>query len=418
MSDTVIQVENLSKRYKIGLREKQAKTLRQAVKRIASSPFKYLNSVLREPTPEEVFWALQNISFEVKQGDVVGIIGRNGAGKSTLLKILSQITEPTSGYAEIRGRVGSLLEVGTGFHPDLTGRENTYLNGTIMGMRKREIDRRFDEIVDFAGVEKFIDTPVKHYSSGMYTRLAFAVAAHLTPEILIIDEVLAVGDAQFQKKCLGKMEDVAEKEGRTVLFVSHSMGAVSQLTAKCLFLVNGKMISYGPTQEIVNKYVQSGYSQLCEGKIYKKDKSKYDCQKPIEFEQIKVEQGKDSAIECEILYIVRMPIKSVIAMKVTNSQGFVITTVRDTDHDPNLFLKAQGQYRAKFSLSADDWCPGIYFLTFSLADMVSKRYEILEEILSFEVSLNDKDKTPGWSREGLFLKQTCWEISPLDFSCI
>jgi lipopolysaccharide transport system ATP-binding protein len=417
MSDTVIRVDNLSKCYKIGLREKQSKSLRQAVKKIVSSPFKYLNSVLREPTREEVFWALQNISFEVKQGEVVGIIGRNGAGKSTLLKILSQITEPTSGYAEIRGRVGSLLEVGTGFHPDLTGRENTYLNGTIMGMRKREIDRRFDEIIDFAGVEKFIDTPVKHYSSGMYTRLAFAVAAHLTPEILIIDEVLAVGDAQFQKKCLGKMEDVAEKEGRTVLFVSHSMGAVSRLTAKCLFLSNGKSIAYGATQEIVNKYIQSGYSQLCEGKIYKKDESKYDCEKPIEFEQIKVEPGKNGAIECEILYLVRADIKSVIAMKVTNSQGLAITTVRDTDHDPNLFSKHQGHYRAKFSMSTEDWCPGIYFLTFSLADMVTKRYEILEEILSFEVSLNNQDKTPGWSREGLFLKQTSWEISSLDFSC-
>jgi lipopolysaccharide transport system ATP-binding protein len=209
MSDTVIRVENLGKRYRIGLREKAPKTLRQAMTRLVGAPFKYLRTVLREPTPEEVIWALRDVSFEVKQGEVVGIIGRNGAGKSTLLKILSQITEPTCGYAEIRGRVGSLLEVGTGFHPDLTGRENTYLNGTIMGMTKREIDRRFDEIVAFAEVEKFIDTPVRFYSSGMYTRLAFAVAAHLQPEILIVDEVLAVGDISFQKKCLGKMEDIA-----------------------------------------------------------------------------------------------------------------------------------------------------------------------------------------------------------------
>lgn len=239
MSDTVIRVENLGKRYRIGLKQKKPKTLRQAITGVVSSPFKYLRSVLREPTSEEVIWALKDVSFEVKQGEVVGIIGRNGAGKSTLLKILSQITEPTCGYAEIRGRVGSLLEVGTGFHPDLTGRENTYLNGTIMGMKKREIDRRFDEIVAFAEVEKFIDTPVKFYSSGMYTRLAFAVAAHLQPEILIVDEVLAVGDMNFQKKCLGKMGDVATKEGRTVLFVSHNMAAVRTLCSRALLMKQG-----------------------------------------------------------------------------------------------------------------------------------------------------------------------------------
>ncbi len=258
MSDTVIRVENLSKHYRIGLREKRAKTIKQAVKRIASSPFKYLNSVLREPTPEEMFWALQNVSFEVKRGDVVGIIGRNGAGKSTLLKILSQITEPSSGYAEIRGRVRSLLEVGTGFHPDLTGRENIYLNGTIMGMRKLEIDRRFDEIVDFAEVEKFIDTPVKHYSSGMYTRLAFAVAAHLTPEILIVDEVLAVGDAQFQKKCLGKMKDVSLNEGRTVIFVSHNMGAITSLCSRAILLQSGELSFEGSPNKAISNYMIQG----------------------------------------------------------------------------------------------------------------------------------------------------------------
>lgn len=257
MSDTVIRVENLGKRYRIGLKEKAPKTLRQAMTGVVGSPFKYLRTVLREPTPEETIWALKDVSFEVKQGDVVGIIGRNGAGKSTLLKILSQITEPSCGYAEIRGRVGSLLEVGTGFHPDLTGRENTYLNGTIMGMKKREIDRRFDEIVAFAEVEKFIDTPVKFYSSGMYTRLAFAVAAHLEPEILIVDEVLAVGDAAFQKKCLGKMGDVATKEGRTVLFVSHNMTAVQSLCTRAIWLKQGQMVDADETGKLVSKYLQT-----------------------------------------------------------------------------------------------------------------------------------------------------------------
>ena len=255
MSDTVIRVENIGKLYRIGLKDKAPKTLLKTVTGLAGAPFKYLRSVLREPAPEEVIWSLKDISFEVKQGEVLGIIGRNGAGKSTLLKILSQITEPSCGYVELRGRVGSLLEVGTGFHPDLTGRENTYLNGTIMGMKKREIARRFDEIVAFAEVGKFIDTPVKFYSSGMYTRLAFAVAAHLEPEILIMDEVLAVGDVQFQKKCLGKMGDVATNEGRTVLFVSHNMQAVSQLTQRCVMLSGGIKQFDGLTDKAIMTYL-------------------------------------------------------------------------------------------------------------------------------------------------------------------
>jgi lipopolysaccharide transport system ATP-binding protein len=225
-NNLAIRVDNLGKRYRIGARQKQPNTLRERIENLVASPFDYLRSTLRGPSEEEILWALKDVSFEIQQGDVVGIIGRNGAGKSTLLKILSRITEPTSGRAEVNGRVGSLLEVGTGFHPELTGRENIYLNGAILGMRKAEIDRQFDEIVDFAEIEKFIDTPVKRYSSGMYVRLAFAVAAHLEPEILLVDEVLAVGDAAFQKKCLGKIGDVA-REGRTVLFVSHNMAAIS-----------------------------------------------------------------------------------------------------------------------------------------------------------------------------------------------
>jgi lipopolysaccharide transport system ATP-binding protein len=205
-----------------------------------------------------LIWALKNVSFELKQGEVLGVVGRNGAGKSTLLKILSRITDPTSGYAEIRGRVSSLLEVGTGFHQELSGRDNVYLNGTILGMKKKEIDAKFDEIVAFSEVEKFLDTPVKRYSSGMRVRLAFSVAAHLEPEILIIDEVLAVGDAAFQKKCLNKMEGVA-KQGRTVLFVSHNMGMVSELCSKCLLLSNGEVAEIGETKDIVSKYV-SEYS--------------------------------------------------------------------------------------------------------------------------------------------------------------
>lgn len=257
MSDTVIQVENLGKRYIIGHQpQERYKTLRDA---IAAKTGNLINSwrsksVKGDPQFEE-FWALKDVSFEVKQGERVGIIGRNGAGKSTLLKILSRITEPTEGRVRIRGRVASLLEVGTGFHPELTGRENIYLNGAILGMSRAEIRRKFDEIVAFAEVEKFLDTPVKRYSSGMYVRLAFAVAAHLDPEILIVDEVLAVGDAQFQKKCLGKMEDVAEKEGRTVLFVSHNMAAIQKLCRDAVYLDRGQLILYSKVSETLSKYL-------------------------------------------------------------------------------------------------------------------------------------------------------------------
>src|SRR6266704_1271942 len=231
MSETAIQVENVSKLYHIGER-KPYKTVRESLMNVLSAPSRLSRRLRKTKTrraDETELWALRDVSFEVKQGEVVGLIGRNGAGKSTLLKVLSRITEPTAGRITIRGRVGSLLEVGTGFHPDLTGRENVFMNGAILGMSRAEIRRKFDEIVAFAEIEKFLDTPVKRYSSGMYVRLAFAVAAHLEPEILLVDEVLAVGDAEFQKKCLGKLEDVATKEGRTVIFVSHNLGAIAQL---------------------------------------------------------------------------------------------------------------------------------------------------------------------------------------------
>jgi lipopolysaccharide transport system ATP-binding protein len=255
MGDAAIRVEGLGKEYRVGelrrglnLRETIAAGARSAVRRLASRG--------EGGRGGERFWALRDVSFEVRPGEAVGIIGGNGAGKSTLLKILSRITEPTQGDAWIHGRVGSLLEVGTGFHLELTGRENTYLNGAILGMKRREIDRRFDEIVDFSGVERFIDTPVKQYSTGMYLRLAFAVAAHLEPEVLIVDEVLAVGDAAFQQKCLGKMSGVA-REGRTVLFVSHNMAAVQTLCSRALLLRAGRLECGGPVGEVVARYLHS-----------------------------------------------------------------------------------------------------------------------------------------------------------------
>src|SRR6267142_1237325 len=266
MSDTAIQVEGLSKQYRIGGRQERYKTLRGTLTETATAPFRALRSTFtrRSHQPSNgnnVFWALKDVSFEIKRGEVVGVIGRNGAGKSTLLKILSRITEPTAGYADIHGRVSSLLEVGTGFHLELTGRENIYLNGAILGMKRDEIERKFEEIVEFAEVGKFIDTPVKHYSSGMHLRLAFAVAAHLEPEILLVDEVLAVGDLAFQKKCLGQMEKVAA-HGRTVLFVSHNLGAVKELCQSSMVLNNGVLDFRGSVVEGISHYSQS----LMEGK--------------------------------------------------------------------------------------------------------------------------------------------------------
>lgn len=259
MGDTAIRVENLGKMYRIGGPQERYQTFRDAVTRAAGAPFRRARDLMRGQAYgaaglKEEIWALKDLSFEVKHGEVVGIIGRNGAGKSTLLKILSRITEPTTGYVDIYGRVGALLEVGTGFHPELTGRENIFLNGAILGMSREEIRRKFDEIVSFAGVEKFIDTPVKHYSSGMGLRLGFAVAAHLEPEILIVDEVLAVGDAEFQKKSMGKMSEVAG-QGRTVLFVSHNMAAVQAMCTRAIWLNHGQVVEQGNTDQIVSSYL-------------------------------------------------------------------------------------------------------------------------------------------------------------------
>jgi len=265
MSDVAIRVEGLGKLYHIGTARGafRYKTLRESLIRVVKTPLNRLLKPKSSLNGSDTIWALKDISFEVKKGEVVGIIGRNGAGKSTLLKVLSHITEPTKGRVRLHGRVGILLEVGTGFHPELTGRENIYLNGSILGMKRTEINQKFDEIVAFAEIERFLDTPVKRYSSGMYVRLAFAVAAHLEPEILLVDEVLAVGDAEFQKKCLGKIGDVA-KEGRTVLFVSHNMQAMARLCKEGIWLHQGALRMRGTIFEVIGKYMQSGVGMTAE----------------------------------------------------------------------------------------------------------------------------------------------------------
>jgi len=254
MSDVAGQVESLGKRYRIGGPSESYGTLRETMASMARRPARALRKGRIHQNREE-FWALKDVSFDLRQGEVLGIIGRNGAGKSTLLKILSRVTRPTAGRAAVNGRIGSLLEVGTGFHPELSGRENIYLNAAILGMKRREVRARFDEIVEFAEISAFLDTPVKRYSSGMYTRLAFAVAAHLEPQILIVDEVLAVGDASFQEKCLGKMRGISKDEGRTILFVSHNMDAIQRLCSRCILLDRGTIVAAGDCRTTIERYL-------------------------------------------------------------------------------------------------------------------------------------------------------------------
>lgn len=274
MSDSIISVENLSKCYKIGRQATQGDGLRHVLERAVRAPFSWMRPGQTEKQGKtEDFWAVRDVSMQIKRGEMMGVIGRNGAGKSTLLKLLSRITEPTSGKISLRGRVASLLEVGTGFHPELTGRENIFLNGAILGMSRVEIKRKFDEITAFAEIDKFLDTPVKRYSSGMYVRLAFAVAAHLEPEILIVDEVLAVGDAEFQKKCLGKMEDVSSKEGRTVILVSHQMTAIQNLCTRCMLMDRGQLMMEGKTEDVVNAYMYKGAELAMSGLSNRSDRS-------------------------------------------------------------------------------------------------------------------------------------------------
>jgi lipopolysaccharide transport system ATP-binding protein len=342
--DTVITTENLGKKYII--RHKQQEryvSLRDVITRNVLSAFHRVGSLfcrneIIHPQKKEDFWALKNISFEVQQGERVGIIGMNGAGKTTLLKLLSRITEPSSGRIEIKGRVASLLEVGTGFHPELTGRENIFLNGAVLGMSRSEIRKKFDDIVSFAEVEKFLDTPVKRYSSGMYVRLAFAVAAHLEPEILLIDEVLAVGDVQFQKKCLGKMEDGSIKEGRTVLFVSHNMAAIRQLCSRCMLLEKGNLVASGETSLIISQYLSSAlYDETKKAKrTFKSDEEK-------EFQVLSIrllnKRGEvtqnfecDEPVHVEIVCISRNSVPALYGyMEITNREG--ICVLESVTHD-------------------------------------------------------------------------------------
>jgi len=390
MSDVPILVENLGKKYVLSHQgrggHKKYVALRDVLTEAAMAPFRKLRKRRELATDDgraadsgsnsrEEFWALKEVSFEIKRGESVGIIGRNGAGKSTLLKLLSRITEPTTGRIELEGKVASLLEVGTGFHPELTGRENIYLNGAILGMKRAEIKSKFKEIVAFAEVEKFLDTPVKHYSSGMYVRLAFAVAAHLEPDVLIVDEVLAVGDAEFQKKCMGKMQSVSEREGRTVLFVSHNMQAIRQMCRRVIYLKQGKVIYSGDPHSAISAYLGQGLDAESHADI---DLSDYPRPHPIEgasFQRVRFTDGRgdpasrvrltDSlGVEVDIKVNKTMR-KFDLAMAVIHGEGLRVFSEAYSDQHAPTDLKP-GKYTLRFQVPMRFFKMESYFLTLAM----------------------------------------------------
>lgn len=424
MSDVVINVETLSKKYIISHQQERSgryryKALRDVIadgaKSLAQKFIKPAAKEFSNPALEE-FWALNDVSFDIKQGEAIGIIGRNGAGKSTLLKVLSRITEPTKGRIAIKGRVASLLEVGTGFHPELTGRENIYLNGSVLGMSGLEIRKKFDEIVAFAEVEKFLDTPVKRYSSGMYVRLAFSVAAHLEPEILIVDEVLAVGDSSFQKKCLGKMGDVATKEGRTVLFVSHSMQAIAQLTQRCIFLSKGKVQFDGNTNKAVNLYLTEQQQDHTAPKAYyQAPESKTG--NYVAWARIYTSEGQGiqcwgESITFEFALHITQPHESLrFAFQVVSALQQPICIFWFFDSQAS-FCQEQGTFILRCEIPKFRLYMGSYTLTTWLAERVSETIlENLREICPFEVTMH-KFERPDYqwqADECLYLEDAVWQ---------
>jgi lipopolysaccharide transport system ATP-binding protein len=426
MSRPIIEVRNLSKRYRLGhlgfgsLRD-EAAALPQRVRALFAKNQPASPSSANDHPRD--FWALRDVSFDVQPGEVIGIIGRNGAGKSTLLKILSEITEPTSGEVHLRGRMASLLEVGTGFHPELSGRDNIFLNGAILGMRRAEIRAKFDEIVAFAEVDKFLDTPVKRYSSGMYVRLAFAVAAHLEPEILVIDEVLAVGDQAFQQKCLGKMNDVAHQEGRTVLFVSHNMAAVSRLCDRAVHLAGGRVAAVGPTHRVVADYLAES-SRLRSQWIRP---ATTPGGRKVEFVSLKIATGPESANA-----VLPYPNPIAVDMECVTHETTAPWIIRCSVHDRfgnELFcswdneqpsarpLYPNNRLRVRCAFPGHLLRPGLYSITVSACeltgDSLGVTYEEHEHVLTFEVSPNGYS---GQAQGGLLGPPVAWQHETLAVS--
>lgn len=422
-SDIAIRANNLGKKYLIGHRSQRTRnpTIRDALMRGASSAVRTARSMLRgDPLVAgdeiEEFWALRDVSFEIKRGDVIGVIGRNGAGKSTLLKILSRITEPSEGRVEIYGRVASLLEVGTGFHAELSGRENIYLNGAVLGMTRAEINRKFDEIVAFAEIDKFLDTPVKRYSSGMYVRLAFAVAAHLEPEILIVDEVLAVGDAEFQKKCLGKMSSVASA-GRTVLFVSHNLAAVRRLTRDALLMQNGRLLLHAPTDVTLDAYTKAGGSDEHGPPRYVAD-----LDPKRETPQIKQIRVETSTGGCVHWYPEPMTVEITLHHPRPARQACLSFMVLDREKNPIIHAEA---YHNQFAFATTTGTSvltctlprlrlnvGTYSLRCYLSGPPGQEsWDVIDDVCAFQVERVDEGKLWGW-REGAcrYFEDYTWRV--------
>jgi lipopolysaccharide transport system ATP-binding protein len=426
MSDIAIRAENIGKMYHIGALARRNDTLRDALVDFGSQVGARLKRSDHDgqSQADNLVWALREVSFEVRQGQVLGVIGKNGAGKSTLLKVLSRVTEPSTGSIEIHGRVGSLLEVGTGFHPELTGRENIYLNGAILGMKREEIERKFDEIVAFSEVEQFIDTPVKRYSSGMYLRLAFAVAAHLEPEILVVDEVLAVGDAEFQRKCLGKMGDVAQ-QGRTVMFVSHNMSAILRLTQESIVLDKGRLVMRAVSSEAVDHYLSAGHAKAGE-RIWQADEIPSTAAPfvPLALRlldargQVIDTVRSTEAVTIEMEYRLNEPISGLrIGVYLNTARADAVLTSFDTD-EPGMFEKftnrAAGHYLSRCSLPADTLNQGRYSLGINASSYRIQRFFQDEQALDFNV---DGAGAPGmqWPepRPGVIRPRMQWTIEAL-----
>jgi lipopolysaccharide transport system ATP-binding protein len=412
MSDAVITVDSLGKHFIIGHQKTERYTaLRDVIARNVKGVFQKTfdlvkgNTYVEEGVKEE-FWALKDVSFTIERGERVGIIGRNGAGKSTLLKVLSRITEPSEGKIHIRGRVASLLEVGTGFHPELTGRENIFLNGAILGMSRVEIRKKFDEIVEFAEVEKFLDTPVKRYSSGMYVRLAFAVAAHLEPEILIVDEVLAVGDAQFQKKCLGKMEDVSRNEGRTVLFVSHNMGTVKALCNKAILMQNGRLVNQGNAYDIVKEYSSNSFLQQTANYKHISGDGK------LKITRLTINEGLNvvsiySGITINIEYDVHAELKHFhFFVLFHNSDGDVVWSVFQKDQSKD-FSHNGTNIRLRLE---NILLPGVYQISAGIFNSNNEFVDWVDRVESLEVENTFDDGTAFDYRYGIVTTKTTWYV--------
>jgi lipopolysaccharide transport system ATP-binding protein len=432
LSDKAIKVEDISKCYRIGLKEEIHDSIASAIFSFIRSPLKNYQkyrslynfadlardqNVDTSNSKDNIIWALRDISFEVKQGEVLGIIGRNGAGKSTLLKILSKITDPTTGRAHIRGKFSSLLEVGTGFHPELTGRENIYLNGTILGMKKSEVDKKFADIVEFSGVEKFLDTPVKRYSSGMRVRLAFSVAAHLEPEILIIDEVLAVGDADFQKKCLNKMEDVGH-QGRTVLFVSHNMPAVTRLCNRAILLDEGRIVESGPAHQVVNAYLSSDLGTTAVREWPDPRKAPEGDVTRLRAARVCTEDGKIvEAVDIRRPFRIEMEYevfeKGFILLphfSLYNEQGDCVFITVDQDPDWRRVPRPSGRYVSTAWVPGNLLAEGMFFVNCNLLRL---NPDVLEFSERSAIAFNVFDSLEGDSARGDYAKTMSGIVRPL-----